>query len=160
MILRERTNYIVLHTAAFGKDKGEFNAEICTSWHVKRHFVTIGYHYVICNGRGGADGEIQVGRPEDRAGAHVKGINSVSLGICLAGNGDYEKWTEAQKQSLFTLVKDLQSRYNVPTQNVIGHREIGKVNPKYSTRKTCPGRLINMDQVRGWLDKLIPSDSV
>ena len=160
MILRERTNYIVLHTAAFGKDKGPFSAEICTSWHVKRHFATIGYHYIICNGRGGADGEIQIGRPEDRAGAHVRGINSNSLGICIAGNADYEKWTEAQKQSLFSLVKDLQRKYDVPTQNVIGHREIGKVKPKYSTNKTCPGRLINMDQVRGWLDKMIPSDSV
>ena len=160
MIIREKTKYIVLHSAAFGKDLGEFNAAICTDWHKIRGFSTVGYHYIICNGKGGADGEIQIGRPEDRVGAHVKGINSISLGLCLAGNGDYEKWTEAQKQSLFTLVKDLQRKYNVPTQNVIGHREIGKVNPKYSTSKSCPGRLINMDQVRGWLDRMVDADSV
>ena len=40
----------------------------------------IGYHYVI-----GRDGRCEAGRPEFWQGAHVRGINDQSLGVCLIG---------------------------------------------------------------------------
>jgi len=39
----------------------------------------------------------------------------------------------------------LMSRHNVPKENIIGHREAYKQTPP---PKTCPGRKINMENVR------------
>ena len=46
----------------------------------------IGYHKVILR-----NGEIQDGRPEYWIGAHVKGKNTVSLGVCLIGRDEFTK---------------------------------------------------------------------
>ena len=149
MIKRENTKYIFLHTAAY---KGEFNSAICTSWHMKRGWSDAGYHVIIGNGRGAEDGEIQYARPLELQGAGVKGCNKESVHICLAGHGDHEFWTDKQKTSLKTIVKTLQKRYDIPTENVYGHRECYKVNRKFPTDKSCPGNLIEMNAVRWWLD--------
>ena len=44
----------------------------------------IGYHKVILR-----SGEIENGRPEYWVGAHVKGENDVSLGVCLIGRDEF-----------------------------------------------------------------------
>lgn len=63
-------------------------------WHRERGFSKIGYHFVITNGRltpGGPyqaqdDGLIQFGRPITEQGAHCRGHNKDSIGVCLIGN--------------------------------------------------------------------------
>lgn len=110
-------------------------------WHLERGWSDIGYHYVICNGykyKGeelGAnvlDGEIQVGRPIERAGAHARGHNTHSVGICLIG---VDEFTELQFMALENLVKGLQVQFGIPSQNVLGHYEVdthGKTCPNFS----------------------------
>ena len=44
------------------------------------HLQHIGYHFVI-----DTDGTVETGRKEGETGAHVKGHNLNSLGICLVG---------------------------------------------------------------------------
>ena len=154
MSIRKATRYIVFHTAAFDTSKGPFNVKICDDWHKQRGWSGCGYNFIITAGTfGDLDGEVQMSsRGEAGIGAHCRGINSVSIGICIAGNGDVERWTEAQKRSFILLTESLRAKYNVPVENIIGHREIGKVSANYATQKTCPGSLINCDEVRGYFN--------
>jgi len=69
------------------------------------------------------------------------GMNSKSLGICFAGHGDYHPWTPDQRGAGIGLIQRLMEKYSIPITGVLGHRETG-------ARKTCPGKLIDMDKVR------------
>lgn len=94
-----------------------------------------GYHYVIQ-----PSGVRETGRAEDETGAHAKGFNACSIGICLlAANGLF---TMAQVSKLVNLVRSLQLKYNISTNNVLGHYEV-------TTGKTCP------DFTTGWLRNLL-----
>ena len=46
----------------------------------------VGYHFIIGNGTHSPDGCLERGRPEGFRGAHAKGANEFSLGICLVGD--------------------------------------------------------------------------
>ena len=78
---------IVVHCS----DSDFGSAALVDEWHRGYGWKCIGYHYVILNGvrsAGGeylqwVDGVIEKGRPESEIGAHVKGHNGTSLGICL-----------------------------------------------------------------------------
>lgn len=89
-----------------------------------------GYHYVI-----GRDGRLEAGRPEYWQGAHVKGVNDQSLGVCLIGRTTF---TQSQMNTLESLLYDWQERY--PEARVLGHRDAA------DTPKTCP----NFDAGAWW----------
>lgn len=93
----------------------------------------VGYHYVIH-----VDGEIHNGRTIDEVGAHCKGHNRDSVGICMIGT---DAFTPAQWSSLSGLVQRLEDRLNGMSQprqeiTVHGHREFSsKVCPGFDVRK-------------------------
>lgn len=144
---------IFIHTAAHGTVKTgvvhDTTAAEITQWHLARGFDTIGYHFVIR-----FDGGIELGRSLETAGAHVKGVNARSVGICLSGHGDIKPPTDKQMESLLRLVTDLCTKFNVPVANVLGHKEVnkliadGKVQDKYRTDKSCPGKFVDMNSIR------------
>ncbi len=111
---------IIIHCAATPNGK-HFTAEDIHRWHVKKGWSGIGYHYVIR-----VDGVLDVGRPECWAGAHAKGRNTGSVGICLIGTDKYnlDQWSILKK-----LLTKLSAKYI--GVNIIGHNEI--------SNKTCPG---------------------
>lgn len=82
----------------------------------------IGYHKIICR-----DGTIQEGRPEYWVGAHTKGKNNESLGVCLIGRSNF---TEAQNHALEKILKEWKKKY--PQAEIKGHSQAIK------TEKTCP----------------------
>lgn len=62
---------------------------------------------------------------------NVTDINSSSIGIEIDNNG-YEPFTDAQINSLLTLLANLKRAHNIPTANFIGHSDIAptrKVDP-------------------------------
>ncbi len=146
--------YLFFHTAA--ADLDNVDADRIDEWHRARGWSGIGYHYVIIDDshRRLRDGEVQPGRPENRSGAHVLGVNSISLGICCVGHGDKRDFTAAQKRSLVRLLGDLARKYSVPVERVLGHREVndlvdaGLVEEIYRTSKTCPGKKVDTDEIR------------
>ena len=71
--------YIIVHCSATAEGK-DFKEKDIDKWHRQRGFTCIGYHYVV-----DLDGKIEVGRPESQIGAHCKGYNSVSIGVCYVG---------------------------------------------------------------------------
>lgn len=104
-------------------------------WHKARGFSCIGYHYLI-----GLDGKVEVGRPEERVGAHCVGHNTTSIGVCyvggLARDGKTTKdtRTDAQRAALLTLLSDLRRRY--PAARIHGHNEFAaKACPCFNAKK-------------------------
>ena len=124
--MREITK-IIVHCSATKEGKA-FNVADITRWHKDRGFATIGYHYVVL-----LDGTIQQGRAEMVMGAHCKGYNANSIGICYIGgldeNGNSKDTrTPEQKKSLLELLKRLKKDY--PNATIHGHREFAN--------KDCP----------------------
>lgn len=98
-------------------------------WHVEeRKWSDIGYHDVIRR-----NGGIETGRPLEKPGAHVKGHNQNSIGICLVGgkaeDGSPEfNFTKAQMHAVSALVKLYRERF--PQAEVLGHNDV--------STKSCP----------------------
>ncbi len=124
-----KINLLVVHCSATVPEQNIGIAEI-RQWHEQRGWNDIGYHYVIRR-----DGTQETGRPLERAGAHAKGHNAFSIGICLvggvdAGNHPQNNFTPTQFASLRRLLLHLQQRF--PESRICGHRDLPKV------RKACP----------------------
>lgn len=119
---------IIIHCSATPEGYPFTIADI-QRWHRERGFKSIGYHYVIH-----LDGTIHTGRPEQQAGAHCKGHNADSIGICYIGGLDatnlqpLDTRTQPQRKALRQLVEQLRHRY--PQARVYGHC--------YFSTKACP----------------------
>lgn len=122
-------NRIIIHCSAT-KAGENITAETIRKWHVEGNgWSDIGYHYVIK-----LDGTIEEGRPESRAGAHVKGHNADSIGICYIGGYSKDMQPEdtrtpEQKQSLKNLITELKQKHK--DAEVFGHRD-------FTDLKSCP----------------------
>lgn len=118
---------IIWHCAAT-KEGQDFTVDDIRSWHKAKGWSDIGYHYVI-----ELDGTVKNGRPVAVVGAHVKGKNAHSIGICYVGgldrNGDpKDTRTPEQKRALYELTTTLRNRF--PGATVHGHNEFAN--------KACP----------------------
>lgn len=128
-------DYLVVHCAATKASMDIGKAEI-TQWHRERGFFDIGYHYVIRR-----DGTIEKGRPDTRPGAHARGFNHISLGICLVGGvaedgkTPEDNFTAEQYATLFDLLTELVGEY--PEAALVGHRDLPNVH------KACPSFDVN-----------------
>jgi N-acetylmuramoyl-L-alanine amidase len=123
---------IVHHTEEIGWDINKthrFHQE-------HRGWSGIGYNFFIEE-----NGEIIKGRGYN-VGAHAYSYNQKSIGICLAGNFDIHIPSIEQLKSLSKLCIFLLEQYNLSTTQILGHRELK------STAKSCPGKNVNMDQIR------------
>ena len=126
-------NKIIIHCSATPEDKA-FSVDDIRCWHLQRGFADIGYHFVIY-----LDGSVNVGRPLAKAGAHCKGYNAHSIGVCYIGgvatDGKTPKdtRTEAQKRSLVRLITELRQQFH--NASVHGHREFAnKACPSFNAR--------------------------
>jgi len=110
-------------------------------WHQQRGWSGIGYHYVILNGfihsnskyDQELDGIIQTGRPLKSSGAHVRGLNKHSIGICLIGKHHF---TSAQLLSVRELMKQIRKELQCELK-VKAHYEL-------DDKKTCPNINANL----------------
>lgn len=119
--------YLVVHCS---DTDGDLTTEDIHAMHLGFGWHGIGYHAVI-----EADGRLVAGRPSYWQGAHVKGHNGESLGVCLIGRADF---SQAQLATLAELLRAWQARY--PKAKVCGHCDFD------STEKTCP----NFDVAAWW----------
>lgn len=135
---------VVLHTVGV---RGDATVEAITDYHVRTNgWATNGYHYLVTK-----EGEVlRTPRRLDQAGAHTAGAND-TLGVCVAGDGDAEPWRLAQWRGVLTLLTELCGKYGFSAEQVCGHREAPRVFRASATSKTCPGRLVDCDEVRAEL---------
>ncbi len=142
-VAARKWRYIVVHHSASPTGSASaFDRE----HRANRGWDELGYHFVIGNGRGSADGAVEVGPRwwKQKYGAHAKTadnrFNDFGIGICLVGNFDVTRPTAKQQQELVRLVAWLMETYDVPRQNIIGHRD---------TKSTaCPGKFMNLQALR------------
>lgn len=118
---------IVVHCTATPAGRNVTRGDV-DRWHRERGFDGIGYHYLV-----GLDGSVHRGRPESRPGAHCRGYNSHSLGVCYVGGLDKngrpaDTRTVAQRQALTRLLRELRGRY--PRAVIRSHRDLAP--------KACP----------------------
>jgi N-acetylmuramoyl-L-alanine amidase len=111
----------------------------------------IGYHYGVEKVDGGY--EIVLGRLSDMSGAHCKelGMNMFAFGVCLVGNFDEVPAPLPQLVKAERLCQYLINEYNIPIQNILGHREVGAMagfDWKKHQYKSCPGSQFDMDEFR------------
>lgn len=106
----------------------------------------LGYHFVIGNGSGVADGLIEVGPRwhKQKHGAHCKTpdnyFNNHGIGICLVGDFTRTRPTAAQMASLQRLVGFLSRQCRIGPDQITTHGAV--------TGKTeCPGHLFPMASV-------------
>ena len=131
MLKKDNIEFLIVHCSDT-PDNRNVNAEFIHKMHLNFGWDGIGYHKVVLR-----SGEIQEGRPEYWVGAHVKGLNKFSLGVCLIGS---KKFTKKQFVSLKKILINWKKKY--PRAKVLGHRDSTKTN------KTCP----NFD-VKTWCIK-------
>ncbi len=133
--------YIVIHHSA--SDSGDA-ASIGRYHKETRGWVNgLGYDFLIGNGNGSRDGQIEVGNRWNKQidGAHAGNpeYNKHGIGICLVGNFDNGQPTNQQISSLLHLIDYLQKRCNIDKDNVIMHRTFRKT--------VCPGKHFPYDKL-------------
>lgn len=99
---RAVTTHLILHHAA----AESATAQQIHEEHLKNGWSGIGYHYYVRK-----DGSIYRGRPENKLGAHCKGMNSCSLGVCFEGNFMTDIMGDAQLGAGRELIADILGRY-------------------------------------------------
>jgi len=127
MLKKDDIEFLIVHCSDTPDDQ-DVNAEFIHKMHLDNGWDGIGYHKVILR-----SGKIENGRPEFWIGAHVKGLNNISLGVCLIGS---KKFTKIQFISLKKVLLNWKKKY--PNAKILGHRD------STVTTKTCP----NFDVVK------------
>jgi hypothetical protein len=121
--------------------------------HKQKGWDELGYHFVVGNGNGSRDGEVEVSSRwrKQKWGAHAKTpdnkYNDFGIGICLVGNFDLTRPSWRQMEAVGKLVAHLQRTYNVPSDRVIGHGMVHSFD-RGGTSTQCPGRNMNIAQIR------------
>ncbi len=131
---------VILHCSAT-PPKMDIGVKDIDRWHKEKGWSGIGYHYVIKR-----DGSIEDGRPIEKTGAHVRGHNTGSIGICIVGGVDEymeaeENFTDEQWRSLRNLLKICKADYKRAT--IHGHNEF--------SHKACPSFDVGFELIYGRL---------
>ena len=126
---------VIHHSASAGGNAQQFDVA-----HRQRGWDELGYHFVITNGQGGADGLIEVGSRwhKQKQGAHCGGTpaneyNELGIGICLVGEFSSDMPTPAQVASLERLTWYLMRTYRIGPDQVITHQDAPNAHTE------CPG---------------------
>lgn len=131
-------NKIIIHCSA-SDDPGHDNLEAIKDLHTSPPSKVFKWGKYTTNGRGWSDvgyhffisknGVLFNGRPENIIGAHARGHNRDSIGICLSGERNLP--TAEQGKTLEKICKDLCKRYALSKMDIIGHKDL-------DNKKTCP----------------------
>ena len=129
---------IIIHHTASNRDRTTL--EDVNRWHkVRFNFISslgyyVAYHYLILS-----NGEVKQTRRDNELGAHCI-PNEGKVGICLAGNFEFEKPTPEQLESLGKVILWFKNNYNFTDEEIKAHCELSST--------LCPGKYL-----KDWLNK-------
>ena len=101
----------------------------------------VGYHFGIEKVNGYY--ETIVGRNLFMQGAHCRGQNHNSIGVCFVGNFDRHEPPHEQWATGLILVSQLRKIFQIPREKVLGHN--------HYSQKTCPGIFFDVKKFRNQL---------
>lgn len=141
---RKWKSIVIHHTATSrGSVESIHEAHLRRKDRSGKHWKGIGYHFVIGNGNGMEDGEIEstFRWRTQMHGAHAgnKAHNEYGIGIALIGNFEKAPPSAAQLASIKRLVAVLKREYSIAGKNVVGHSKIRAT--------ACPGRYFPLAEV-------------
>ena len=134
---------IVIHSSAT-KPSMDCDVRWIKRIHVDQNgWSDVGYHFYIRR-----NGVVQKGRPMSRNGAHTRGHNRGTVGICYEGglsedNKPEDNRTELQKESLISLIASLCAEYET-IKWIKGHRDFSPdlngngIIERHEWMKACP----------------------
>ncbi len=103
----------------------------------------IGYHFVIGNGQGMADGAIEptFRWRQQMHGAHagVGDFNQTGIGVVLIGNFEKSNPTTAQQSAVQFLIHELCRTFAIETSRIVKHGDLKAT--------ACPGRNFSLESV-------------
>ena len=121
-----KINSVILHHSASPMDRTTIQS--IHNWHLQRGWLGCGYHYVIH-----PEGTIFQGRPLNTIGAHARGYNERSIGVCVVGNFEVEYPTLCQQEALGKLLLYfINDKFRSNFLSIKGHRDV--------TATLCPGK--------------------
>lgn len=131
--MNRRIDKIIIHCSATPEYR-HVSTEAVRQWHIEKGWSDIGYHYVV-----ELDGYCKKGRDVETTGAHVRGFNKNSIGVCYIGGVDSnldpkDTRTELQKDGLNILIQHLMAKY--PNAELCGHNEFSsKACPSFNVKE-------------------------
>lgn len=140
-----RWKYIVFHHSATAEGSvAAIDAEHRTRKDRQgKPWMGIGYHFVIGNGRGMDDGQIEptFRWREQLHGAHAGNPehNELGIGICFVGDFNQAPPTARQLAAARQLVRELALRYSIAPADIVRHRDVGPTE--------CPGSQFPLEQM-------------
>lgn len=159
-----KINEVIVHCSATPEGR-DVTVETIDKWHKGNGWKGIGYHWVIYR-----DGSIHAGRPESQIGAHCKGKNRNTIGICYIGGMDKankhpkDTRTQAQRKAMVQLLSELKMRY-VTIEKISGHRDYAnKACPSFDATREYAALFMPqpemMAEVETPFDEVSPSMSI
>lgn len=130
--IRTKTDGIVLHHTGVTKDQ---TIQQIHNYHIGKGWIGIGYNFLVYK-----NGEVYKGRGLEYVGAHCKGYNTHTVGICAVGDFENELMTQEQKQSIVKLISDIFSQYPNKIEFIKGHKEFAATD--------CPGKNYPIDEIK------------
>ena len=133
---------IVIHHS-LTKDSGTVSWLAIRKYHVlDLGWSDIGYHAGVELVETGSLShyEILMGRAWDQAGAHTKGENHRSLGLCVVGDFDLEAPSRPALEAAARIIRLWMKLYRITSDEIYRHSH-------FST-KSCPGRLFDLEALR------------
>ncbi|MEX2214674.1 MAG: N-acetylmuramoyl-L-alanine amidase [Phycisphaeraceae bacterium] len=123
-----------------GSDQG--SASTLGELHKRAGLGDLAYHFVIGNGQGSPDGQIEIGPRWDQ---QRPGYTSIALhnqpgsheviDVCVVGDLDRHAPSQQQQDDLLWLVRQLQERLNVPAERVLlGDGRTGGAGAKFPSK--------------------------
>ena len=147
----KRWRYIVVHHTA--SDVG--NLEYYRKLHMEeRGWPDIAYHFIINNGSANtAMGEIEEStlwqERKNHYSTRISYINYFGIAVVLVGNFEKHAVPNLQREATVNLLLRLSQEYGIPPERIVGHREL--------QRTACPGKHLNMTEIRAAVRKTLNS---
>ena len=132
---------IIIHHS-LTKDGKVVDTKAIRRYHKKKGCRDVGYNFLI--ERVGDEVVIFEGRPISWVGAHTRGRNRGTIGVCCIGNYDIDLLPYDIFIALKGLIKKLWAKYGEDEINP--HSKYP--DPETGYRKSCPGKLFPLDALR------------
>lgn len=136
---KENTEIIIHHSDS--KDDGAVSWGEIRKWHLERGWADIGYHagVELINDHY----EALIGRPWTTVGAHCKGHNLQSLGLCVVGDWTTVEPPLDQLLKAAEVVRMWMRTYGIPITKVYRHKDFNDTD--------CPGAMFPWDKFKSML---------